>query len=138
RARDGHRQQRQHQDLLAPLTAEQPPRPADHSPARRSATVGGPPVRRSLSEEDTHRDGSGARSDSGPRGGEVWSTTRPSRRNTTRSAHDASWASWVTTTPASPRRHAACTRRITDSALTESTAPARSPATAASPAPTTA
>ena len=36
----------------------------------------------------------------------VWSVTRPSRRNTTRSAHEASWASWVTTTAARPRLHA--------------------------------
>jgi hypothetical protein len=40
-------------------------------------------------------------------GGAVWSMTRPSRRNTTRSAHEASCASWVTTTAATP----ACTRR---------------------------
>ena len=43
----------------------------------------------------------------GRAGGAVWSTTRPSRRNTTRSAHDASWASWVTTMPATAPRHAA-------------------------------
>ena len=39
---------------------------------------------------------------SGLGGGTVWSTTRPSRRKTTRSAHEASWASWVTTTAATP------------------------------------
>ena len=38
----------------------------------------------------------GVSSDSGPGAGAVWSTMRPSRRNTTRSAHDASCASWVT------------------------------------------
>ena len=32
----------------------------------------------------------------------VWSTTRPSRRNTTRSAHDANRGSWVTSTIAAP------------------------------------
>ena len=39
----------------------------------------------------------------GPAAGAVWSTMRPSRRNTTRSAQAASWASWVTTRPATPR-----------------------------------
>ena len=42
----------------------------------------------------------GSRRTSGPGAGAVWSITRPSRRNTTRSAHAASCASWVTTTPA--------------------------------------
>ncbi len=42
-------------------------------------------------------------SDSGLGGGTVWSTIRPSRMKTTRSAHDASCASWVTTTAATPR-----------------------------------
>jgi len=50
-----------------------------------------------------HGVGPGARSDSGCGSGFVWSTTRPSCRNTTRSAHDASCASCVTTTPATPR-----------------------------------
>ena len=47
----------------------------------------------------------------------------PSRRKTTRSAHEASWASWVTTTAAMPRWQAARIRRMTASALVESSAP---------------
>ena len=47
----------------------------------------------------------------------------PSRRKTTRSAHEASCASWVTTTPATPRLHAVRTSRITASPFSESSAP---------------
>ena len=46
--------------------------------------------------------GPASSSDSGPAAGAVWSTIRPSRRKTTRSAQEASCASWVTTTPATP------------------------------------
>ena len=49
-----------------------------------------------------HRAGPASNSDSGPSCSAVWSTIRPSRRNTTRSAQAASCASWVTTTPATP------------------------------------
>ena len=69
----------------------------------------------------------------------VWSTSRPSRRNTTRSAHDASWASWVTTTPAD----ATLARRADQPhhaprRSTESRAPVGSSASSRSRSPTTA
>ena len=66
---------------------------------RRPAHGGG----RSLQQRGGHRRGDGLEERLGARRGQVWSTTRPSRRNTTRSAHEASWASWVTTTAATPR-----------------------------------
>ena len=96
----------QHQQLLAPLTAEQPPSPADHRPAGGNAPVTGSRPRRALAQRGGHWIWPGVRSDSGPTGGEVWSTACPSRRNTTRSAQEASCASWVTTTAATPRLHA--------------------------------
>ena len=104
----GHRdsEQCQHQELLSPLAPEQPHGPADHRPAGGDATVAGPPTGRPATPR-VQRFGLGARSDSGPGGLAVWSTARPSRRNTTRSAQDASCASWVTTTPATPRLQAA-------------------------------
>ena len=68
----------------------------------------------------------------------VWSVTRPSRRKTTRSAHEASWASWVTTTAATPRLHAAWMRRMTASPLAESSAPDGSSASSRRRSPTTA
>ncbi len=40
RSRDGDGDQREHQQLLAPLAAEQPPRPADHRPPGRGAAAG--------------------------------------------------------------------------------------------------
>ena len=45
-----------------------------------------------------------------------------------RSAHEASWASWVTTTPVTPSRHAERSSRITASPFTESSAPVGSSA----------
>ena len=93
RTRDGEGEQSDHQHLLTPLAAVHPPAPSKHRPPGRQAPVGWPA-----------HGFAGASSDSGPGRGVVWSTTRPSRRNTTRSAQDASWASWVTTTPATPSR----------------------------------
>ena len=73
---------------------------------------------------DRHRRAGGwARRDSGLGGGTVWSTTRPSRMNTTLSAQEASCASWVTTTADTPRLHAAKIRRMTASPFSESRAP---------------
>ena len=117
----------QHEHLLAPLAAEQPPGPADHRAAGHAAgalppsalaravavAAGRRPVeqrrrraRRRDPEAEVTAERPVASSDSGPAGRAVWSTIRPSRRNTTRSAHAASWASWVTITPATPRSQA--------------------------------
>ena len=62
----------QHQQLLAPLTAEQPPGPADHRPAGGNAPVTGSRLRRALAQRGGHWIRPGVRSDSGPAGGEVW------------------------------------------------------------------
>src|SRR5262245_47801311 len=121
RRRRGHHdgEQREHQELLPPLPTKQPPRPADDRPAGGNPAVGGHLAGRPAKPRRPHELEPGASSDSGPGGGAVWSTTRPSRRNTTRSAHDANCASWVTTTPATPCLQAARSRRITASPLTE-------------------
>jgi hypothetical protein len=111
--------------------------------ARRAGT---PPVVGSGADPVTGRSrtptliGSGGRRGvaSGLSTGSVWSTTLPSRRKTTRSAHEASWASWVTTTAAMPRRQAARIRRMTASALVESSAPEGSSARSSWRLPTTA
>ena len=87
--RDREAEQCHHQELLAPLTPEQPQRPADHGPSGGGTT----------GQRPGQRGPPGASSDSGPASGSVWSTTRPSRKNTMRSAHEASCASCVTTTP---------------------------------------
>src|ERR1022692_496905 len=138
--RGGHRHHDEGQDqpLLPPFTAEHPPRPADHRPAGGNAAVGSSRSGRAFAQRRAHALWPGVRSDSGPGGGMVWSTTRPSRRNTTRSAQEASCASCVTTTAATPRLHASCSRRITSSALTESSAPDGSSASSSWRFPTTA
>src|SRR4029079_11748594 len=117
-------EQCQHEELLSPLPAKHAPRPADErAPGGDSATLRAASQFAPVSERGHHRSAV-ARSDSGPGGATVWSTTWPSRRKTTRSAHDASCASWVTTTPPTPLCVAARRRRMTASPLTESRAPA--------------
>ena len=111
----------------SPAGRAMPPSPRARRPPGARSTA---PVIASL--------GCSASSDSGPAGGSVWSTTRPSRRNITRSAHEASCASWVTTTAATPRRQAASIRRITASPLAESSAPDGSSASSSCRSPTTA
>src|SRR5262249_33427383 len=127
RGGDGDGEQRDDQQLLTPLAAEHAPPPADDRAAGGDTAVPWPAQSRCVSER-RHDRSPAASSDSGPGGATVWSTTRPSRRKATRSAHDASCASWVTTTPATPRCVAARTRRITASPLTESSAPVGSSA----------
>ena len=98
--------EQQNEQLLAPLAPEEAPGPAQHGPAGRDTAAArcrsrardGP-----LEDVDAHWCGTSASNASGPSSGSVWSTTRPSRRKTTRSAHEASCASWVTTTAAKPR-----------------------------------
>ena len=77
--------------------------------ARRAGTppFDGSRLGRPFAQRRAHWPGPCVSSDSGPGTGSVWSVTRPSRRNTTRSAHEASCASWVTTTAATPRLQAA-------------------------------
>src|SRR5262249_4048570 len=124
---DGDGEERQQQELLPPLAAEQAPRPPnDRAPGRDSA--GSLPAQGVRPGGGVHRRSPAASSDSGPGGAVVWSTTRPSRRKTTRSAHDARCASWVTTTPATPRCVAARSRRMTASPFIESSAPVGSSA----------
>ena len=89
-------------------------------------------------ERRGHECGAGWSNDSGLGGDMVWSTTRPSRRKTTRSAHEASCASWVTTTAATPRLQAPRIIRITASPLVESSAPEGSSARSRWRSPTTA
>ena len=118
-------------------------RQAQRSMARRAGT---PPVVGSRADSVAGRSrtstltefGRSARNASGLSSGSVWSTMLPSRRKTTRSAHEASWASWVTTTAAMPRWQAARIRRMTDSALVESSAPEGSSARSSWRPPTTA
>ena len=98
--RDGD--QGQDQQLLAPLAAEQPPGPSDDRAPRGEAAVAGEGAHGAFVHRDAHWARPGASRDSGPGAGAVWSTIRPSRRNTTRSAQEASWASWVTTTRGHP------------------------------------
>jgi hypothetical protein len=85
--------QREDEKLLLPLPAQQPQRPPDHGATGGQSAVaradgGGPFFKRG-----THFPGSRESRDSGPAAGAVWSATRPSRRNTTRSAQAASCAS---------------------------------------------
>ena len=121
--------------LLAPLAAENAPRPADHCSSGGNAAISRPAQHGSVSECG-HRRSPAASSDSGPGGATVWSTTWPSRRKTTRSAQDARCASWVTTTPATPRCVAARSRRMTASPFTESRAPVGSSASSKRRSPT--
>ena len=122
-------------NLLPGLTAAENvalPLELDGMPGRRARAAG----KRALDDL-----GLGERADRFPdqlSGGAVWSVTRPSRRNITRSAHEASCASWVTTTAAMPRLHASCSRRITSSAFSESRAPDGSSASSRRRSPTTA
>lgn len=116
RGEHGKRDQRDHHDLLAPLLPEEAKGPpSDGAPGRAAAVASGHGWR-------------GSSSDSGLLGDTVWSTMRPSLRNTVRSAHEASWASWVTTMPATPCQQAARSRRMTDSPNTGSRAPVGSTA----------
>ena len=92
RGRDRDRKERDDQDLLAPLAAEHAPGPANDRAAGGNAAVLRPAQRRPVSER-RHRRSAAARSDSGPGGATVWSMTWPSRRKTTRSAHEARCAS---------------------------------------------
>ena len=92
RRRDRHGEQAEHEQLLTPFPAEQPPAPAEHRAAGGDAPVTGP---RARAGEGRHR--SRPSSDSGPGAGTVRSTMRPSRMCTTRSAHEARCASCVTT-----------------------------------------
>src|SRR5215211_6449101 len=133
RSRDG--EESDHQDLLAPLAAEHAPGPPDDRAARGNAAVSRPRPRQAVSDR-RHRRAPAARSDSAPGGATVWSTTWPSRRKTTRSAHEARCASWVTTTPATPRRVAARSSRMTVSPFTESSAPVGSSASSSPRSPT--
>src|SRR6516162_3646804 len=117
------REQAEHQQLLAPFAAEQPHRPADDRAPGGNAPMAGPrldapPGQRGRAHRISPSSGSG------PGGAAAWSVTRPSRKNTTRSAHEASCASWVTTTAAMPRWHAAWMSRMTVSPLALSNAPA--------------
>src|SRR6476646_7795103 len=101
---DRYGEQGDYEELLAPLAAKQPPGPPRYGPAPRATPTWG--RRRHENGRGWRRQGAGHRagpasnSDSGPSCSAVWSTIRPSRRNTTRSAQAASCASWVTTTPA--------------------------------------
>src|SRR5918994_1263363 len=131
----GDGEARYHEDLLAPLAAEHPPGPVDEGAARGDAAVRRPSKRFPVSER-RHRRSPAARRDSGPGGATVWSTTWPSRRKTTRSAHEASCASCVTTTPATPRLVAARSSRMTASPFTESRAPVGSSASSSPRSPT--
>src|SRR4029453_423031 len=131
RYRDGDQPEDQH--LLAPVPAEQSPRPADHRAPRRK-TAGA--VRSASSSSGSHRWTPGVRRDSGPGGVAVWSTIRPSLRKTIRSAQAASWASCVTRTAPTPRLVAARSSRITASPLTESNAPVGSSASKSRRSPT--
>jgi hypothetical protein len=72
RGGDGDREERQHEELPAPLAAEHPRRPPHDRAARSDAAVVARAQRRSPA----------ASSDSAPGRGDVWSTTRPSRRKT--------------------------------------------------------
>src|ERR687897_3631837 len=135
RGRNGDGEERYHEDLLAPFAAKQPPGPVDEGAARGDAAVRRPSKRFPVSER-RHRRSPAARRDSGPGGATVWSTTWPSRRKTTRSAHEASCASCVTTTPATPRLVAARSSRMTASPFTESSAPVGSSASSKPRSPT--
>ena len=66
RRRDRDGQQGQHQQLLAPLVTEQPPRPADHGPAGWCGAGRRAGLR--CQQVRAHRLGSVSSSDSGPRG----------------------------------------------------------------------
>ena len=91
-SRDGDGQERQHDQLLAPFAAEHPPRPPDDCAASGDAAIPRAGQRRPV-RKGRHRRSPAARSDSGPAGADVWSTTWPSRRKTTRSAQEANCAS---------------------------------------------
>src|ERR1700722_429950 len=109
RRRDGHGYESEDQKLLTPFASKESPRPMRHRPTSRKSTVRRTRISWSstrLNSEVVHHDAgfttSGFKSSSGLGGGNVSSTALPSRRNTTRSAHEASLASWVTTTAATP------------------------------------
>ena len=93
---DRHGEQAEHEQLLAPFAAEQPPAPAHHRASGGYASG----ARARAGQCGAHR--SCRSSDSGPGAGLARSTMRPSLMNTTRSAHEASCASCVTTTAAMP------------------------------------
>ena len=102
----GHDDKEQDEQLLAPLTPKEAPGPTHHGPAGRDAAsgrIGHGPGGRPFEDADAHWFGMLASIASGLSTGCVWSTILPSRRKITRSAHEASWASWVTTTAAIPR-----------------------------------
>ena len=101
----GDRDQQHDQDPLLPLAQRQAHRPAGQRAAghRRAARVLRLPDRPVVAFVPGHGHDGCSSSVSGPAGAAVWSATRPSRRNTTRSAQEASCASWVTTTAAVPR-----------------------------------
>jgi len=104
RRRDRHGNQREDQKLLTPFAPKEAPRPMRHGASRGNASVGRPSL--GPKPEVVHGyagfGASGLSSSSGLGGGNVSSTALPSRKNTTRSAHEASLASWVTTTAATP------------------------------------
>src|SRR5262249_25438544 len=128
RSRDRQGQQRQYQDLLPPLPAQQPPCPPGHDPSASGAAADGAWKNRRVSLHHAHRCAPRGGRESGPGEIGVGSMTCRSCRSTTRSAHDAICASWVTTTPATPRRQMASISSMTASAFTESRAPVGSSA----------
>src|ERR1700722_9646924 len=113
---DRHDDEEEDEELLAPLPPEEAPGPTEHRPAGRDSAAARHRSRTrdgSLEDVDAHWFGTSASRASGPSSGSVWSMTRPSRKKTTRSAHDASCASCVTTNAASPRRQAGGNQRTT-------------------------
>ncbi len=87
-----------------------------------------------VAQREPHRDRRAPTDDGEPADGQRAKEQHPASR----SAHDASCASWVTTTPATAPWHAVRIRRITASVLTESSAPDGSSASSRRRSPTTA
>ncbi len=71
RRRHRHDEQRQHQDLLAPFAAQQPPRPPADRAAGRAAAAGRRGGDRRRGERRGHRGGPASSKDSGPGAGAV-------------------------------------------------------------------
>ena len=66
RSPDCQGQQRQHQDLLPPLPAQQPPCPPGHDPPASGAAADGARQSRAVVQHHAHRCAPGASSESGP------------------------------------------------------------------------
>ena len=128
--RHGDRHQRQHEELLTPLPAEQPPGPAQHRPAAGTGA--------SLRRRSRRRVGAGSeqrlRSRPAPRSGRprVRRAGTPPGRPTMRAARRGS------PRRRPPPRQIVRSSRITASLLTESSAPVGSSASSSRRSPTTA